>query len=294
MNNGNKKMKSNRVNPWASYANLDAIRAFIEKQDEAYFLKTKVLTLDSHKIEVSNKGGKYRVAMVYLAQEKISGHQVCPHATESCKGICLGSHSGHASLVKKGTDFNACRVARVRKTIMFFNYRELFMNKLFTELTAFCKKCEKDGILPAFRFNATSDLPFHTYTIPDGSKTFIEYFGEKYGCQFYDYTKNIHKMEQYLLGTMPKNYSLTFSYTPEKAADAFKVVALGGTAAAAFATKKAVDYTGKKMGGFNVVNGDLTDLRFLDVKGVIIGLTAKGRTWKTDTSGFFVNTATLA
>ncbi len=289
-----------RVDPWAGFNSLAAITEHIEKQDEKYFEDTGIITLDSHKIEVSNKGGKYRVAMVYLAQSNISGHEVCPHATESCKGICLGSHSGHAALVKRGSDFNVCRIGRVKKTIMFFKYRALFMRKLFAEMTNFCEQCKVDGIIPAFRFNATSDLMFHNFTAPvvEGTEqtapNFIQYFGEKYNVSFYDYTKNIHKMEQYISGKLPENYNLTFSFTPEKAADAFKVLAMGGNVAAAFATKKAVDYTGKKMGGFNIVNGDLTDLRFLDGKGVIVGLTAKGHTWKHDTSGFFVNTETLA
>ena len=39
--------------------------------------------------------------------------------------------------------------------------------------------------------------------------------------------------------------------------------------------------------GFPVINGDENDLRFLDPKGVVVGLTAKGKA-KTDTSGFVV------
>jgi len=39
--------------------------------------------------------------------------------------------------------------------------------------------------------------------------------------------------------------------------------------------------------GRTVVNGDESDLRFLDDKGVIVGLTAKGRARKSD-SGFAV------
>ena len=39
--------------------------------------------------------------------------------------------------------------------------------------------------------------------------------------------------------------------------------------------------------GKTVVDGDDTDLRFLDPKGVVIGLKAKGRARK-DTSGFVV------
>ena len=40
--------------------------------------------------------------------------------------------------------------------------------------------------------------------------------------------------------------------------------------------------------GFDVINGDNDDLRFLDPKGVIVGLYAKGKA-KQDTSGFVVD-----
>ena len=51
----------------------------------------------------------------------------------------------------------------------------------------------------------------------------------------------------------------------------------------------------KKYLGFEVINGDETDLRFLDKKGkngkgVIVGLKAKGKA-KKDTSGFVVRGA---
>jgi hypothetical protein len=39
--------------------------------------------------------------------------------------------------------------------------------------------------------------------------------------------------------------------------------------------------------GWKVINGDETDLRFLDEKNVIVGLVAKGKA-KKDTTGFVV------
>jgi len=40
--------------------------------------------------------------------------------------------------------------------------------------------------------------------------------------------------------------------------------------------------------GYKVINGDKTDLRFLDEKGVIVGLYAKGKATK-DTTGFVID-----
>ena len=46
----------------------------------------------------------------------------------------------------------------------------------------------------------------------------------------------------------------------------------------------------KKWQGFDVIDGDKDDLRFLDPRGVVVGLYAKGKA-KHDTSGFVVDVA---
>jgi hypothetical protein len=44
----------------------------------------------------------------------------------------------------------------------------------------------------------------------------------------------------------------------------------------------------KTFRGLRVINGDADDLRFLDPKGVVVGLKAKGKA-KRDTSGFVID-----
>ena len=282
---------------FAHFDNLGSLKniaEFIKAQPAEYFKDTKILTLDSHKISVSNDtlAGSYKVAMVYLTQADLSGFNVCPNATPSCKNVCLGSHSGHASLCSKGKDYNHVRIARLRKTIMFHNHRSLFLSKLFTELTSFAKKCQKENVIPAFRFNGSSDIPFSSLLLADNSTSFISHFGSNYGMKFYDYTKNFGVMLNHLM-EKPDNYHLTYSYTPENSGRATMILNKGGSVAVAFKTKKVNSYIGKKFLGYPIDNGDNHDLRFLDRKGVIVGLSAKGRKYKTDTSGFFVNTDTL-
>jgi hypothetical protein len=41
--------------------------------------------------------------------------------------------------------------------------------------------------------------------------------------------------------------------------------------------------------GLRVIDGDKDDLRFLDPKGVVVGLVAKGKKAKQDKSGFVIN-----
>jgi hypothetical protein len=128
------------------------------------------------------------------------------------------------------------------------------------------KQAEKKGLTPAFRLNGTSDISWEKYGI-------IEEFPN---VQFYDYTKVRNRKVSHL-----KNYHLTFSKADGNDSDVEKVVSQGMNVAAVF-TKVPETYLGRK-----VINGDETDLRFLDEKNVIVGLKAKGKA-KKDTTGFVV------
>jgi hypothetical protein len=89
-------------------------------------------------------------------------------------------------------------------------------------------------------------------------------------------------MISYLNGKMPANYHLTFSRKENNQAMVELIAKMGGNVAVVFADKLPATYLGKP-----VIDGDETDLRFLDGKGVIVGLKAKGKA-KKDESGFVV------
>ena len=92
-------------------------------------------------------------------------------------------------------------------------------------------------------------------------------------------------MASYLSGRFPSNYSLTFSRSENNEAKCLDVLAKGGNVAVVFRTKELPS----TWQGYKVVNGDKNDLRFLDPKGVVIGLYAKGKKARNDTSGFVVD-----
>jgi hypothetical protein len=79
-----------------------------------------------------------------------------------------------------------------------------------------------------------------------------------------------------------KNYHLTFSAADGNDVDARLAASAGMNVAAVFRTVPETFF------GRPVVNGDDTDLRFLDPKNVVVGLKAKGKA-KKDTSGFVKN-----
>ena len=122
-------------------------------------------------------------------------------------------------------------------------------------------------------------IPDFTLGELDGSK-FID-FAKWPEIQFYDYTPNTPRMIQFLRGKLPSNYHLTFSRKENNQAAVETIAAMGGNVAVVF-DELPNTYLGK-----TVVNGDETDVRFLDGKNVIVGLKAKGKGRK-DSSGFVV------
>ena len=69
-------------------------------------------------------------------------------------------------------------------------------------------------------------------------------------------------------------------------ADAIKILEGGHNVAVVFAGNMPEAWN-----GYRVINGDEHDLRHLDPKGVVVGLTPKGNKAKRDTSGFVVRQA---
>ena len=97
--------------------------------------------------------------------------------------------------------------------------------------------------------------------------------------QFYDYSKILGRRVSNI-----SNYNLTFSAADGNDADVFSAVRQGYNVAVVFGVKK-TEALPETYLGRPVFNGDESDLRFLDPKGVIVGLYAKGKA-KKDTSGF--------
>jgi hypothetical protein len=201
----------------------------------------------------------------------LSGKNTCPKATAGCKAACLNT-AGRGGIFKKGESTNIIQQARIRKTKQFFENRETFLQELVIEIGKTIKKAEKQGLIPVFRLNGTSDLSWEKYEVISG-KNIFQMFPE---VQFYDYTKVLGRKVSHI-----PNYHLTFSKADGNDMDV-RLAASNGMNVAAVFHKLPEKYIGRP-----VINGDETDLRFLDPKGVIVGLKAKGKA-KKDTTGFVV------
>lgn len=231
----------------------------------------KLLSTGNPKLMKGEKKG-YLSFVLHLAPATLSGKEVCPKRTAGCTAACLNT-AGRGGMYKTGETTNAIQQARIRKTALFWFNREEFLNQLVKDIKLGIKQAEKKGMIPSFRLNGTSDLSWEKYEVADG-KNIFEMFPE---VQFYDYTKVLGRK----VGDI-KNYHLTFSNADGNINDVLAAKQAGLNIAVVF--KKELP---EKHLGLKVINGDDTDLRFLDEKNVIVGLVAKGKA-KKDTTGFVV------
>lgn len=195
--------------------------------------------------------------MINLAPSDMAGIGVntCPMATASCRAACL-VNSGQRKVNK------AVNQAAINRTKLFYGNREFFMTRLVMEISAAKKKAEKKGIPLAIRINGTSDISPLIWKL--GGINIIEMFPE---IQFYDYTKVINRFEK----VKYPNYHLTYSFTGEEENfDIVNFTKAGNNVAVVFE-----DSLPEKFQGIEVINGDESDHRFLDKKGVIVGLKYK-------------------
>lgn len=234
----------------------------------------KLLGIGSNaKTVKSDAGGEYLTAILYAAPAREHGTDskktMCPSSTAGCEAACLYT-AGRGRM-------NSIQEARKRKSVYYLENQTAFLTQLKDEVTAFEKKCYKLDVTPVVRLNGTSDVPWETLGI-EGKRTatLMETFPK---VQWYDYTKSWSRA-----GKTPANYHLTLS-RGEETSDSQVRLHL------ALRQNVAIVFEGPMLPtshlGYPVVDGDVSDLRFLDGAGVIVGLRAKGDA-KKDTSGFVV------
>ena len=213
---------------------------------------------NSSKLLKNGKVSHQYTYVLYLLPSKASGYQVCPAATKECIAGCLNT-SGRVIMDIGNT--NAILTARLRKTKLFFEQRDLFMGWLVAEIKTAQAKAVKDGYEFSVRLNGTSDLNWDMYTV-DGESIF-DMFPM---VQFYDYTKIPKRFI-----TAPDNYHLTFSYTGQNWRECEWVLNQKHNVAVIFNVRKGQPLPAT-WNGYKVIDGDLTDYRPADEKGVIVGL----------------------
>lgn len=243
----------------------------------------------STKIEASNSAGEgYLSYIQYLSpadgysratNERVAS--LCPYATKGCTAGCLGRSAGRMR-------FTSVQQAQIKRTRLYIKSEAGYFAVLADEILRAKRKADREGLRLSVRLNGTSDLiwenkAFHVLDIP-----FYNIFEAFPDVIFYDYTKIPLRHRQRAVTT--QNYHLTYSYTGEdislERANEYLSVGVGVS----------VVYTGCQLTHVltlfpslkAIVDGDIHDMRFLDVPGSIVMLKAKGDA-KRDRSGFVLH-----
>lgn len=227
----------------------------------------KLLSTGNPKLMKGEKQG-FLSFVLHLAPSWLSGYNTCPMASAGCAAVCLNT-AGRGGIFKKGESTNVIQRARIAKTKLFFEQREAFMLQLVREVKAAIRQAERKNMIPCFRLNGTSDIRWESVPV-GGHDNIMAMFPT---VQFYDYTKLPNRRN------LPSNYHLTFSRSEN---NEFLIPSEMNIAVV-------FDVLPSAWFGRRVISGDDTDLRFLDPKGVVVGLKAKGKA-KKDRSGFVVLT----
>lgn len=239
-------------------------------------IKTTILTQGNAKIVKGEELG-YVTKGIHFAPAQLSGFEVCQWRSKGCTASCLNT-AGRGQM-------NSIQQSRIAKTKLFFDKQFDFLTKLSKEISSSIKSATKKGMNSVFRLNLTSDISWESvFFNEEEPKTIFDKFPS---IQFYDYTKSFKRMCAFLdkpftkdEAKFPSNYHLTFSRSEHNDTKCEMVLAMGGNVAVVFRNQLP-----KTWKGYEVVNGDENDLRFLDKQGVVIGLIEKGMA-KKDATGF--------
>ena len=234
-------------------------------------IKQTLLTSGNAKIVKGEKLG-YITKGLHFAPANLSGFEVCRWRSKGCTMACLNT-AGRGQM-------KPIQDSRIAKTKLFFEKQFDFLAKLTKEVASSVKSAIKKEMEAVFRFNLTSDIAWESVFFDEEKpQNIFDKFPE---TQFYDYTKSFQRMAQFINRNpqFPSNYHLTFSRSEHNESLCDMVLQMGGNVAVVFRGQLP-----KTWKGFEVINGDENDLRFLDKSGVVVGLIEKGLA-KKDETGF--------
>ncbi len=213
----------------------------------------------SSKLKKNGKVDNQHTYGLYLAPASISGYNVCPNATKECMLGCLHSSGRTGMEILSGG--NRIQNARIGKVLLLMEQPQYFMRWLVTEIDNKRKLAAKKGFGFSVRLNCTSDIDWANVRLY--GQNIFEIFPN---VQFYDYTKNVLKFVN-----KPENYHITYSYTGRNWDKCKTVLNQGHNVAMVFNVQKETEIPAM-YSGYNVINGDLSDYRVKDGKGIIVGL----------------------
>jgi hypothetical protein len=250
--------------------------------DGSIYKIDRLLASGKKNAKLAKNGKQYLTLGLSLAPHKLGGiGNLCAFASDGCKALCLNL-SGRALMQGAARIIERARIARAR---LYFQDRKLFLAMLRRELTLAVKVDKRKNLRVIARLNVSSDI--------DWARVHPEIIRDFPTVTFYGYTKIPSAMGRFADGVYPQNYYLTFSRSETNEETAVDFLNRGCNITVVFNVK--YTSTSKRplpetWNGFRVIDGDETDLRFLDPRGVVVGLRAKGlaRRAENQANGFVV------
>jgi hypothetical protein len=185
---------------------------------------------------------------------------VCTWATRQCREACVMFTAGRGR-------FAEVRQGRSVRTDFLGAHPAAFLALLTDEV----RRREAKGVPFGLRLNVASDIRWENVA---------PWLFSGANVRAYDYTKAPAR-------NVPANYRLTFSHSERwDDAQVLRTIAQGHNVAMVFDTAKH-NLPATHL-GVRVIDGDLTDYRYGDPEGVIVGLAAKGAAKGTGAEGTFV------
>lgn len=210
-----------------------------------------ILSLNNRKFKKTEQYGIVEAGLSLLpfnlANEKIN---LCSHASPSCKNSCLNFVGNNS--------FPRVQESRKLKTLSFLNDRKGFLLKVSDEITQL-KSIYKNLVI---RLNVYSDINFQKYKLKDN----LSIFEIHPDVTFLDYTKNPYNVSLF------PNYHIIYSADRYNVTDDMIINKLKKGENVAMVFK---DKIPKTWNGFEVIDGDKSDLEWIGKKGIISGLKFK-------------------
>jgi hypothetical protein len=229
----------------------------------------RLITIEGDPKTIKGESRGYLTGVYYGAPAKVAGLPInaCPFATKGCSENCLGIASGRALW--------DCHVipARIRRERLRFYFPDVWRERMERGIGRLVRLADRKGLIPVFRPNGSTDR-----TVPDWILNLVD-------C--YDYTK----VPSRILTPNPR-LDLTFSRSEDNERECMHILRNNlARVAIVFKVRKGEPLP-KEYKGIEVLDGDTSDLRFLEPKGVWIGVRAKGRA-KDDSTGFAIDCSKL-
>lgn len=248
--------------------NLELRSYNMERFLRGHHKKIKLLSKSNPKLDSSVPYGYLTAGLTLMPAQTATRKNLCPMAQGCLKSCLVYSGQGEEHLKRKDGRQWALD-SRALKSIYYENDLEGFLKQLDKELLAHKRKSERLGLKPVARLNVSTDILWDRHGVFDRHEDIM----------FYTYTKIPTNIPTH------KNSHVTFSRDETNEHLLPSMIENGVNVSVVFEKHLPKEYL-----GYEVIDGVSHDLRFLDKKGVVVGLVAKGSKAKSDglRSGFIV------